>query len=251
MNPTTDVKVLGIIPARIGSTRVPQKMLKDICGKSLIQRTWERSIGAKTLDALVIATDSDDIEKVAVGFGAKVIRSAVAHSNGTERAAEAVTRFTEFVPDIVAILWGDGPLYPASVIDQSVALLMGNPSFDAVVPSFRIDPASANDSSVGKVVADVHGRILYLSRAPIPFNFKDALVDYYSASGALIMRRELLATYGSLPRVGLEAIEDVEQLRLLERGYAIGTLKVDFFNREVNTPEDYEAVVAIYRERGA
>lgn len=248
---TSNLKVLGIIPARIGSTRVPQKMLKDICGKPLIQRTWERSANAKALDALVIATDSNEVERVSVGFGAKVIRSIAAHNNGTERAAEAVTRFTEFVPDIVAILWGDGPLYPASVIDQSIALLVGNPSFDAVVPSFRIDPASADDPSVGKVVADMNGRILYLSRAAIPFNFKDAAVDYYSASGALIMRRELLAVYGSLPRMGLEAIEDVEQLRLLERGYAIGTVKVDFFNREVNTPEDYEAVVQIYRERDA
>ncbi len=242
-------KVLGIIPARIGSTRVPQKMLKDLAGKTLIRRTYDRSVGAKKLNALVIATDSDDVEREAVSFNARVIRSVKEHSNGTERAAEAAKYFTDFVPDIVAVIWGDGPLYPASVLDDSVQLLIDNPSFDAVVPSFKINRALVDDPSVGKVAIGLNGQILYLSRSAIPYNKSNEQVEYYSASGALVIRRELLEKYGSMQRVGLEAIEDVEQLRLLERGYTIGTIRIDFENREVNTPEDYEAILRYYEEQ--
>jgi 3-deoxy-manno-octulosonate cytidylyltransferase (CMP-KDO synthetase) len=215
-------KVLGVISARIGSTRVPKKMLKDIWGKPLIQRAYERTAQAKKLDALVIATDSEEIEVLARSFGAKVIRSIKEHMNGTERTAEAIKLFTEFVPDTVVTVWGDEPFYPASVIDDCVDLFHTG-KFDVVIPSFKIEePALIADPSVGKVVTDVHGRILYLSRSPIPYNF---------------------------PRVGLEAIEDIEQLRILEQGYSIGTIKTNFINRGVNTPEDYEAVKKLYQER--
>ncbi len=249
MDSSNRPRVLGIIPARIGSVRVPRKMLKDLAGKTLVHRTYERSTGAKMLDALVVATDSDDIEAEATSFGARVMRWKGDTKNGTEAAAEIAQSFTDFVPDVVVVIWGDGPLYPASVIDDSVAFLLQNPSFDAVVPSFKIDPSLVDDPSVGKVVMDMKGRIMYLSRSAIPFNKGGLPVEYYSASGALVIRRELLTQYGSMPRIGLEAIEDVEQLRLIERGYAVGTIKVDFENREVNTPEDYEAILDIYRKQ--
>ncbi len=242
-------KVLGVISARIGSTRVPRKMLKDICGKTLIRRSYERTAESKKLDALVIATDSDEIEAEAKSFGAKVIRSIKDHANGTERTAEAVTLFDEFLPDTVVTIWGDEPTYPASAIDDCIDLFHTG-KFDVVIPSFKIhNPASIDDPSVGKVVTDIHGRILYLSRSTIPFNYKGANVDYYHASGAMIMHRDFFDIYSSLPRTGLEAIEDIEQLRILEQGYSIGTIKTDFLNQGVNTPEDYEAVVRIYEER--
>ncbi len=242
-------KVLGVISARIGSTRVPRKMLKDIYGKSLIRRAYERTVQSNTLDAVVIATDSDDIEAEAQSFGAKVIRSIKEHTNGTERTAEAVRLFTEFVPDTVVTIWGDEPFYPASVIDACVDLFHTG-KFDVVIPSFKIeDPKLIEDSSVGKVVTDINGRILYLSRSPIPHNYKGANVDYYHASGAMIMHRDFFDIYSNLPRTGLEAIEDVEQLRILEQGYSIGTIKTDFINRGVNTPEDYDAVIELYRQR--
>ncbi len=242
-------KVLGVISARIGSSRVPRKMLKDIHGKSLIQRAYERTAQAKNLDALVIATDSDEIEELARSFGAKVIRSINEHANGTERTAEAVKLFREFIPDTVVTVWGDEPIYPASVIDDCIDLFHTG-KFDVVIPSFKLeDNAMAHDPSIGKVVTDIHGRILYLSRSPIPHSYKDAPVDYYHASGAMIMHRDFFDIYSALPRTGLEAVEDVEQLRILEQGYSIGTIKTDHINRGVNTPEDYEAVVEIYRKR--
>lgn len=242
-------KVLGVISARIDSTRVPKKMLLDMHGKTLIRRAYERSIQSKKMDVVVIATDSDEIQQEAESFGARVIRSQKEHPNGTSRTAEAIAHFTDFKPDLVVTIWGDEPLFPASAIDDSIDLF-NTGKFDMVIPSFRIlDPKLIQDPSVGKVVADVNGRMLYLSRAPIPHDFKNANIPYYSASGAVIMRPEFFEVYSSLPRVGLEAIEDIEQLRILEQGYAIGTIKTEYTNEGVNTPEDIEIVRKIYQER--
>jgi 3-deoxy-manno-octulosonate cytidylyltransferase (CMP-KDO synthetase) len=245
----TKQKVLGVISARIGSTRIPRKMLIDINGKTLIRRSYERSITSKKMDMVIVATDSDEIEAEAKSFGARVIRSIRDHQNGTERTAEAITLFTDFAPDTVVTIWGDEPLYPASVIDDCIDFFQTG-RFDVVIPSFKIDnPKLVTDNSVGKVVMDINGRILYLSRSPIPHNYKNADIDYYHASGAMIMRPEFFKTYMSLPRIGLEAAEDVEQLRILEQGYSIGTIKTDHLNHGVNTPEDLLRVIEVYRER--
>lgn len=243
-------KVLAIIPARYNSRRVPQKMLKDICGKPLIQRSYERTCEAKKIDEVVIVTDADEVEEAAKAFGAKVLRSVREHPNGTDRAAEALELFNDFTPDIVVTIWGDEPTYPGEVLDQCIDTFLANQNFDVVIPSFKIESEElVQSNSVGKAVIDINGRILYLSRSPIPHNFTGAPIDYYHASGAIITRPDFLKTYASLPRVGLEAAEDVEQLRILENGYTIGTVKTDHINHGVNTPEDLAAVIEIFRKR--
>lgn len=243
-------EVLGIIPARIGSTRIPGKMLKDILGKTLIQRTYERSVGAQTLDALIIATDSDDIERAATGFGAPIFRSILDHKNGTERAAEAARHFTAFTPEIVVIIWGDEPLYPAMAIDACVKMLKENPNLDAVTAADRItDKKMIDVNSVVKIVTDVNDSALYISRAVIPYNFTGQDVEYYHVIGAMAMRREFLFKYIDMVQTPLEKIESVEQLRILENGYKLGIVKGDFNNLGVNTPAEYDEVVKIFAER--
>lgn len=249
-NTKKNLKVLAVIPARIDSKRVPHKMLKDICGKTLIHRTYERTIESKLIDKVVIATDADEIEDEAKSFGATVIRSIAEHANGTERVAEAAGLFTEFDSDLIVIVWGDEPTYPASVLDDCIEMFLQNQTFDVVIPSFKIKTQEEIEgNSVSKVVTDVSGRILYISRSIIPHNFTGIDIDYYSASGAMVMRPEFLSVYMSFPRVGLEAAEDTEQLRLIENGYSVGTIKTEYQNRGVNTPEDFDAVIKIYRER--
>lgn len=243
-------KILGIIPARIGSTRIPEKMLKDVCGKTLIQRTFERTKEARSLDALVIATDSDEIEQTAVSFDSRVIRSIADHKNGTERAGEAVRLFKDFVPEIVVIVWGDEPLYPADTIDACVKMLSENPNLDAVTAADRITNQKMIDvNSVVKIVTDVHDHALYISRAVIPYNFTNTMVDYYHVIGAMAMRREFLFKYIEMEQTPLEKIESVEQLRIIENGYKLGIVKGDFENLGVNTPEEYEEVVRIFKKR--
>ncbi len=243
-------KILGIIPARIGSTRIPNKMLKDICGKTLIQRTYERTKEAQSLDALVIATDSDEIEAKAVSFGARVIRSIELHENGTERAGEATKLFTDFSPDIVVIVWGDEPLYPATAIDQCVKMLVENPDLDAVTAADRITESSMlTVNSVVKIVTDIHNRALYISRATIPYDFKGKNPDYYHVIGAMAMRTEFLFKYVEMEQTPLEKIESVEQLRILENGYKLGIVKGDFQNLGVNTPDEFVEVEKIFQKR--
>jgi len=249
MNPNekTSLKVLGVIPARFESTRLSRKMLRDLEGKTLIQRTYERTLGTTSLDALVIATDSDEIEEHVQGLGAKVIRSQKEHESGTDRAAEAAALFTDFTPDIVAVIWGDEPMYPASVIDSCVAMLKEREEFTVTTAAFKIsDPDMIGSEHVGTVVTDLNDKILYISRSLIPHNFKHKDVTYYHSTGVMVMRYDFLKQYGSLPQTPLEQIEGVEQLRIIENGYAIGAIRTDARNIGVNTPEDFERVRAFY-----
>ncbi len=242
-------KVLGIIPARIGSTRLPNKMLVDIAGKSLIRRTYERSLNATSLDAIVVATDSDEIEAEVKSFGGNVVRSTAECENGTVRACNAAPLFTDFTPDAVAIIWGDEPLYPATVIDSCVEMFQQNDSFDAVTAAFKIhDLQMVVSDSVGKVVTDKNNRMLYLSRSPVPYNFTNGAVNYYHSSGVIVMKPEFLEIYNSLEQTQLEKIEGVEQLRILENGYTLGVVKSDFENVGVNTHEDLLKVIRIFKE---
>lgn len=243
-------KVLGVIPARIGSTRLPRKMLKDICGKTLIQRTYERSTGATMLDALVIATDSDEIEAHVKGLGAQVIRSIDEHQSGSDRAAEAAELFDDFIPDVVAVIWGDEPLYPASVIDACVEMYLAGSGFDVVSAAFKIsDPDMIGQKSVGTVVTDLNNKVLYISRSLIPFDYTSASPDYYHSTGILVTSLEFLKKYNTLPQTPLEKIEGVEQLRILENGYTLGVVRTDANNIGVNTESEYNKVVQLFSER--
>lgn len=238
-------KILGVIPARIGSTRVTNKMLEDICGKTLIQRTYERSLKATMLDALVVATDSDDIEKNIAAVGARVIRwpLPLSSKNGTEGVALALSAFKDFTPDIVVNIWGDEPLYPASVIDDCVKKLIENPNFQAVTAADKIEErAMLEANSVVKIVTDLHDRALYISRSLIPHTYTKTNPSHYHVIGAMAMRTDFLWKYISLEQTPLELAEGVEQLRILEHGYGLGVVKGEFKNLGVNTPHELEEV---------
>jgi 3-deoxy-manno-octulosonate cytidylyltransferase (CMP-KDO synthetase) len=247
------MKVIGVIPARIGSTRIPRKMLADIHGKTLIQRTYERSLKTTSLDALIVATDSQEIAESAREMGAPVIMwpTPLQSKNGTEGTSLALQQFKDFTPDIVVTIWGDEPLYPAEAIDKCVEMLKGNPELDAVTAADRIiDPAMVDADSVVKIVTDLNSRALYISRSVIPYNFKKIITpDYYHVIGAMAMRTEFLYKYVALPQSPLELLEGVEQLRILENGYKLGIVKGDFNNLGVNTPEELLEVLSIYKER--
>jgi len=236
-------KVLGIIPARIGSTRIPEKMLMDLAGKTLIERTYERSAKANCLDALIIATDSDRIAEAVRPLQARVIMTAIHHKNGTERASEALKKFDEFVPDIVVVIWGDEPLYPASVIDLCVDKLKEDSELQAVVAADKIiEPEMFAAESVVKIVTDTNDHALYISRAQIPHMYTKEPHTSYHVIGAMAMRTDFLLKYVSMTQTPLERIEGVEQLRIIENGYKLGVVKGNFHNLGVNTPEELEEV---------
>ncbi|MFT5179655.1 MAG: 3-deoxy-manno-octulosonate cytidylyltransferase (CMP-KDO synthetase) [Candidatus Paceibacteria bacterium] len=244
-------KVLGVIPARIGSTRVPGKMLADICGKPLIEWTILRTKEAKNIDTLVVATDSPEIALVAERLGVKAIMTPSELKTGTDRVAEAVEQFTDFEPDIVVNIWGDEPLYPASAIDEAIQLLLDDDELQVSGVADLIESEEMlNEPSIVKVLTDINNRVLCFTRSNVPFtHHEDAKFDPYHIIGAMPMRREFLKTFLELPQTPIEKKEGIEQMRILENGFTMKIVKGHYNNLGVNTPSELEQVRNIFKER--
>ncbi|MDP2932664.1 MAG: NTP transferase domain-containing protein, partial [bacterium] len=120
-------KVLGVIPARLGSTRVSRKMLADICGKPLIYYTYQQAKKAKSIDALIVATDAKEVADAVESFGGRAIMTSPEHPSGSDRTAEAVDKFNDFIPEVVVTIWGDEPFVSPEAIDKAVEALKNAP----------------------------------------------------------------------------------------------------------------------------
>ncbi|HEY4486792.1 MAG TPA: 3-deoxy-manno-octulosonate cytidylyltransferase [Candidatus Paceibacterota bacterium] len=244
-------KVLGIIPARLNSTRVPGKMLEDILGKPLIQRTLERTQKAQSLDALVVATDSPQIADIVKSLGVHVIMTPPEIPTGTDRVGVAAKQFTEFTPDIIVNIWGDEPLYPAEAIDECVSLLLEDEDLQVSgVGDLLESEVMVAEPSIVKVLTDLNNNVLMLSRSVVPFtHHKDNKGPVHHIIGVMAMRRDFLYTFLNLPQTPIELQEGVEQIRILEHGYRMRIVKGVYNNLGVNTPEELKKVTEIFRRR--
>jgi 3-deoxy-manno-octulosonate cytidylyltransferase (CMP-KDO synthetase) len=240
------MKVLGIIPARLGSTRIPEKMLKDICGKPLIQWTVERTKNARSLDALVVSTDSEDIAKVVESLGVPVLMTSPELPTGTDRVGATARMFKEFTPDIVVNIWGDEPLYPASAIDECVDSLKKDNDLQVSVASDLIEEEEMMlRPSIVKVLTDLEDNALLFTRSSVPFlHHEEHKMPVYHVIGVMAMRRDFLHSFLKLPRTPIELQEGVEQMRMLEHGHRMKVIKGVYRNLGVNTPEELEIVKA-------
>ena len=252
--PKNRPKILGVIPARSGSTRIKHKMLESILpNKTLVQLTFERSKKAKILDELIVATDSDEIEKNVRDVGGRVIRwpLPLASKNGTEGVALALEQFKDFTPDIVVNIWGDEPLYPPEAIDECVNLLIKDPELQVSSVADRItDEVMVVEPSIVKVLTDLNNNVLSFSRATVPFPYNPkSSYDHYHIIGVMAMRLEFLHKFLKLPQTPLELREGIEQFRILEHGFRMGIVKGNYRNLGVNTPEELEKVRAIVAGR--
>jgi 3-deoxy-manno-octulosonate cytidylyltransferase (CMP-KDO synthetase) len=235
------MKVVGIIPARLGSTRMPQKMLADINGKPLIQHTYEHAKKATVLDELIVATDSREIFETVKEFGGKAVMTSKHNKSGTDRAADAARNID---CDIVVNIQGDEAFVPAEAISLAVEVL--NDNAEAVMGTIACPIVSEEeylDRNVVKVVIDNRGKALYFTRAPVPHS-KSGKMDpkspCYKHMGIYSYRREFLLNYADLGTSALEDAEDLEQLRALENGFEI---RVAVLNRQVvkiDTMEELE-----------
>jgi len=247
-------KVVGVIPARYASQRLPAKPLVDLLGKSLVQRVYEQAAKATKLHHLVIATDDQRIAEAVNLFGGKVVMTSPEIKSGSDRVA-AVAEAVE--GDIFVNIQGDEPLIPPAMIDQGVQLLLDDR--EAVLGTLAKRIESTDDvfnPSVAKVVIDSKGYALYFSRSPIPHRrdahsrdqwLEDAI--YYKHIGLYVFRREFLATYAAMGESNLERLEKLEQLRALEHGYRIKVGITEFDSIPVDTPEDVEKVIQILKAK--
>ena len=237
-------KILGVIPARLASMRLKEKLLLPINGKPLIYYTWRQALLAKSLDRVIIATDSEKIHAAAVAFGADVVMTSATALTGTDRVAEAAQAFTDFIPSIVVNIQGDEPLLPPAAIDACVDALLKNKDVSMSTTASPLSFLEAGSPSVVKVVCDINGRALYFSRARIPHP-RNPHKGYLRHNGLYAFRRPFLVVYVGLPQTPLELIESLEQLRALENGYAIQVVVGEFVSIGVDILSDFKQVKKI------
>jgi 3-deoxy-manno-octulosonate cytidylyltransferase (CMP-KDO synthetase) len=234
-------QVLGVIPARLASTRLPRKPLHPIAGRPLVEWTWRRAVASGVFDAVVVATDSAEVQAVAQGFGATAVLTRAEHPSGTDRVAE-VARREEFrgYPVIVNVQ-GDEPFVRVDHLQAAVELVREGWEVGTVAVPIPGDGEWLAPSVV-KVVRGDDGRALFFSRAPVPYP-RDGEPDfahdlYLRHVGVYAYSREALLRWVSLPEGALERIEKLEQLRALAAGLRIGVAVGEPAEGGVDTPAD-------------
>ena len=233
---------VALIPARLASTRFPEKVLADVAGAPLIQRVREAALRCATLDRVVVAADHPRIAEAVERFGGECVLTREDHTSGTSRLAEAAGILALAEDDVVVNVQGDEPGVEPAVIDAAVRALESSGAPCATVASpFGPDEDPASPSIV-KVVRTVDGRALYFSRALIPHDRDGGKAEPpLRHVGIYVYRRGLLDRYVKLEPTPLEESEKLEQLRLLEHGYAIQVAVERSRHRGIDTPEDLAA----------
>lgn len=240
--------MIGIIPARLESTRLPRKMLLNATGKPLIQHTWEQAMKAKSLDKVIVATDSEEIHCACIGFGAVCIRTGE-HPNGTSRCAEVAERLlTNGVVDrytTIVNIQGDEPEIDPDHIDR-VADACYTESMATLATPFDETLALLRPSTV-KVVLNEVGEAMYFSRAPIPYvrDSKEATREYFLRHiGLYAYPVHVLLRLAKSPPCHLENIERLEQLRALHLRIKMKVGIVECALPGIDTQDEYNAFVA-------
>jgi 3-deoxy-manno-octulosonate cytidylyltransferase (CMP-KDO synthetase) len=231
------MKIAALIPARLGATRFPNKMLADIRGKSVIQRTYLSAFNSNLFDEVIVVTDSDLIMEHIQQINGKVIKSVGVHESGTDRIAEALPYIDA---DIIVNIQGDEPFVQTQPLRQLIALFLEDESVQvASLVQILNDDASINDPNYVKVVLSNTNNALYFSRSPIPYNRDRAVsFDYYEHIGVYGFRRNALQAFVSWEPTLLERIEKIECLRFLEHNVSIKMAITDYMGVEIDTPED-------------
>ena len=241
------MKVLCIIPARYASTRLPGKPLRDIAGKPMIVRVYERAIEAQRVHEVVVATDDERIRAAVEEHGGNAVMTRADHATGTDRLAEVAAQRPDC--DLIINVQGDEPLIDPTVIDALVAPFEHDTALMMATAKTEItDAAEMENPNNVKVVADRTGNALYFSRACIPYA-RNAGAKVYKHIGIYAYRRDFLLAYAKMAQTELECSESLEQLRALENGYRIRVVETDAVFIGVDTEEDLAAVNAEYQRR--
>jgi len=247
------MEIVGVIPARFASTRLPGKALLSETGRPLIQHVVEAARRAQSLERIIVATDDARIAEAVARIGGEFMMTRADHPTGTDRVAEVAARLDG--ARIIVNLQGDEPEVAGETLDRVVALLETDPEAPMATLATPIrDESIYLDPACVKVVCSRRGRALYFSRSPIPHH-RDGLTDPATAAtpfaylhlGLYAYRRDFLLGLGSLPPSPLEAAEKLEQLRVLEAGYPIAVGVVAEPGIGIDTPEDYRRFVARWR----
>jgi 3-deoxy-manno-octulosonate cytidylyltransferase (CMP-KDO synthetase) len=243
------MNIIGIIPARYGSTRFPGKPLVNINGKSMIQRVYEQCLKSTRLSKVVIATDDERIVKHAAEFDGHVVMTSPQHLSGTDRCAEIILKESSKW-DAVINIQGDEPYIHPEQIDLLCSCFeLKDVSIATLVKKITSQEELFNHNNV-KVVMNRRKEAIYFSRSPIPYNrnfpeeewLKHS--NYYKHIGIYGYRTTVLSEISKLSKTNLEVTESLEQLRWIENGYVIHAAETMLESVAIDTPEDLEKVKA-------
>ena len=239
------MKAIAVIPARLGSTRLPRKMLREIAGEPLIVRVYRGVRSCSLLEDVIVATDSDEILRVCQEQGFQARLTSASCRNGTERVHEISK---SVAADIYINVQGDELLAGSAHIEALLSLMR---NAEVQVGSLKT-PAAAedvNNPNAVKIVTDDKGRALYFSRAPIPWDRDGVNPVYYKHLGFYAYRKAALDDYAQWPESRLEQSERLEQLRFLENGIPIHVAEIAHDTIRVDAPEDLLKAEEILRRR--
>jgi len=248
------MRTVVVIPARLASSRLPNKVLLDLAGKSVLQRVYEQAIQAEGIDAVYIATDSIEIQHACQPFTDNILMTASTHQSGTDRIAEAIGQIS---CNVVVNVQGDEPFIDPTLISAVAhALIQHNAPMSSAMKRINSIQDLQNPNCV-KVVVNQQQQALYFSRSPIPYD-RDILLEesiknysYYRHIGIYGYTKTFLQQYSQMPMSPLEQREKLEQLRVLEHGFRIQMVETQESSLGIDTAEDYQKALEKIKEQHA
>jgi len=249
--PDDDVRRVALIPARLGATRFPRKLLAVLGGRTVIRRTYESVRATGLFDAVRVVTDSAEIAEEVARAGGEAVMSLRAHDSGTDRIAEVAEGMDA---DVLLNVQGDEPFTRREPLEKLLAVFeepRGNAVQVASLMQELREPALVRDPNYVKVAVDVAGNALFFSRSPIPFvRDPSARPTFWEHIGVYAFRRDALLSFARLPAGPLERAEKVECLRFLEHGIGLRMVETEYMGVEIDTPEDLVRAERLLAERG-
>jgi len=250
------MRKIVVIPTRLNSTRLPNKVLFDLKGKTVVQRVYEQCLKAKNIDEVYIATDSEEVKISCKLFTNNIIMTDKTHKSGTDRIAQAVKYIN---CDVIINVQGDEPFIEPSLIEKIANSFLDN---DTVIVSALHKIKYVEDlksSNVVKVTIDKNFNALYFSRSIIPHyrnEWNQLLEDntipedlkFYRHLGIYGYTKKFLLEFSNMEQSYLERLEKLEQLRVLENGYKIKMIETDYNSIGIDTQEDYEKALEILND---
>ncbi len=247
------MKIISIIPARMNSSRFPNKPMADILGTPMIGHVYKRVKLSPLLDEVYVATCDQEIYDYIISIGGKAVMTSDCHERCSDRCAEAMLKIEKdenIKVDIMVMVQGDEPLTYPEMIDEAVSPMVKDR--DILITNLVADLETIQefeDPNEVKVVMDLEGNAIYFSREPIPSRKKGVLdVPMKKQVCVIPFRRDFLLEYNSMQPTPLEIIESVDMMRIIENGLKVKMIPTKFKTKAVDTPEDLKVVIEIMRE---
>ena len=234
--------IIGLIPSRLNSTRLKKKPLLEIDGLPIIVHTFKRAKLCKKLDDVIVCTDDKKIINIVQKHGGKAILTSKKHKNGTERIYEVAKKIKN--AKLIIDIQGDQPLVDPADIDKVIKFHKKNKNFDIVAPCM-VAKDNVNSRNLVKVVFSNNGKVLYFSRAKVPFDYKEKKIKYFRDLSVISFHPQALKKYSKMKMGTVENMEGIELIRAIENNLNLGTFVVKGSGFAVDVNQDLMRAIDI------